>query len=199
MLVPTPKPDERTLRQFMLGTLAREYAEQVETWLASDPSAADSFHELAPHDLLTEVVADTAAVATVPDPPVDRIIRSVLHSLGATDTLLPASTPTALADTGEFRPTGSPKSEQSPTPWPTRLGGYRVVREIGRGGMGVVLEVEDEVLKRRVAVKVMSLELCETRRQRPGSCGKPGPRQRSTMRTWSPSTTSATTAGCRSS
>ena len=37
----------------------------------------------------------------------------------------------------------------------SRIGSYRVVREIGRGGMGVVYEALDETLQRRVAIKRM--------------------------------------------
>ncbi len=42
---------------------------------------------------------------------------------------------------------------------PDRVGAFRVVREIGRGGMGVVLEAVEEPLDRRVALKVLPPEL----------------------------------------
>lgn len=42
------------------------------------------------------------------------------------------------------------------------LGRYRIVREIGRGNMGVVYEAEDPKISRRVAIKVVHLEALES-------------------------------------
>ena len=49
--------------------------------------------------------------------------------------------------------------EATTTESATRIGRYRVVRELGRGGMGVVYEAIQLDLQRRVAVKVLPAHL----------------------------------------
>jgi serine/threonine protein kinase len=62
--------------------------------------------------------------------------------------------------------TQSPRDEK----WkaPQRIGDFRMIRQIGRGGMGVVYEAEQESLGRRVAIKILptSAQFDERRMER---------------------------------
>jgi serine/threonine protein kinase len=73
-------------------------------------------------------------------------IRELFPALMMIERLKPAPADLAGSDgAGATAPAGSAG----------RMGDYRILRELGRGGMGIVYEAEHEALKNRVALKVM--------------------------------------------
>ena len=83
-------------------------------------------------------------------------LQGVLPALQAMAELGHSPADPTLAAPTEERQTGEPLRE---------LGDFRIVREIGRGGMGVVYEAEQISLKRRVALKVLPFAAVLDQRQ----------------------------------
>ncbi|MEM7201366.1 MAG: protein kinase [Planctomycetota bacterium] len=100
------------------------------------------------------------------DPDVDRLVLAYLDRVEAEG-------PAALAQLCRDHPAHAERLREvvqrldchglagrSPTPVvPAQLDGFEIVREIGRGGMGVVYEAREVALDRRVAIKVMLAHL----------------------------------------
>jgi serine/threonine protein kinase len=121
---------------------------------ASDPALAHLCDEIIERIQAGDLV-DVAAMAVQHPEHADQLRRllpalEALVELGATA----FRHPSALA-------TGKVGSDLAPK----FLGDYRIVREVGRGGMGVVYEAQQRSLNRRVALKVLPMAAALDARQ----------------------------------
>jgi tetratricopeptide (TPR) repeat protein/predicted Ser/Thr protein kinase len=70
------------------------------------------------------------------------------------DSRTPTSADADATLAGDGEPTGRASPDEGPR-WPARLGHYVMLQELGHGGMGIVCAAYDQVLDRKVAIKLL--------------------------------------------
>lgn len=126
MPIATPTPE--ALRGFALGTLAPGDAERIAAWIDETPGADERAAAAGAPDTLVAIISTIGNSGLTAEPNRDR--------------------DTSPGVTRPYAPGPVDPAQQ--------FAGYRDVREIGRGGMGVVYEGTDEHLLRKVAIKELN-------------------------------------------
>jgi hypothetical protein len=161
----TACPPKQRLREFALGLVPEAETDRLERHLADCPACLQALDRLEPADELLDALAAAPAVLGQRDASLERLKQQVRALHGAALSAS-AGTPTTanwpatqvmpplpggdITDPGYgFLDPAQAADEIG------RVGGYRVLRVLGTGGMGVVFLAEQERPRRLVALKMI--------------------------------------------
>jgi anti-sigma factor RsiW/tRNA A-37 threonylcarbamoyl transferase component Bud32 len=165
-------PDPLRLQELLLGRLPGPDADELEQHLATCDRCATTVHSLPGEDELSRALRPPLTPEDTPRSELAQALIPALKRLRPRDATAtwdtdPAESPrtATLSDGGGA---AAPLPAFPGLPGDGRLGGYVLLGPLGSGGMGIVFRAEDQVLKRRVGLKII----------RPGLVASPEARTR---------------------
>ena len=149
------------------GNLSPDAVESLAQHVETCPTCAGTIATLG-HDTLTDALRSGAEAAKESD---EAALQKLLERAQASVTP-PSDTTEDSSNNGRRSLVANPNDTLALLGKPQtageigRLGVYRILRQMGQGGMGIVFEAEDTKLERRVALKMMKPEIAKNDRQR---------------------------------